>query len=321
MMSYKYKIEENIGMSNPNTFGLIDKLFDTIEDVFKGVDRDDLESCFLNSLQAKNMKEFFNILGQEFSSRSLTLPLISNLRNIQIKDLLEKLEQELSSYSLLLPLDVLLVGATGVGKSSTINALFADRVAKVGTGCDPETQVVSSYRVKDYFRIHDSAGLGDGIANDERHAKNIINELVKTISVNGDSSTPYGFIDMVMVILDGSGRDLGTTYQLLKNVILPVIDPKRVIVVINQADMAMKGRYWNPALNTPEKQLIDFLEEKVISTQARIQEATGLAIHKPIYYSAEYRYNIDQIISHIINNLPKERRVIKIDEKTKNFVF
>lgn len=46
MMSYKYKIEENIGMSNPNTFGLIDKLFDTIEDVFKGVDRDDLESCF-----------------------------------------------------------------------------------------------------------------------------------------------------------------------------------------------------------------------------------------------------------------------------------
>lgn len=238
-----------------------------------------------------------------------------------MQELLNKLEHEIYSRSLLLPLDVLLVGATGVGKSSTINALFGNRVAKIGTGCDPETQLVSSYRVKDYFRIHDSAGLGDGLANDERHAKNIISELVKTVTINGDSSTPYGFMDMVIVILDGSGRDLGTTYQLLKNVILPVFDPKRVVVVINQADMAMKGRHWNHVVRCPEKTLVDFLEEKATSTQVRIKEATGLNIHKPIFYSAEYGYNVDKIISHIISNLPKERRVIKINEHTKKFVF
>jgi predicted GTPase len=235
--------------------------------------------------------------------------------------LLEKLEEKIYSNSLLTPLDVLLVGATGVGKSSTINAIFGNRVAKVGEGCDPETQIISSYRVKDYLRIHDSAGLGDGIANDERHAKNIINELVRTVTINSDSSTPYGFIDMVMVILDGSGRDLGTTYQLLKNVILPVFDPKRVIVVINQADMAMKGRYWNHDFSLPEEQLVDFLEEKSKSTQDRIKEATGLTINKPIYYSAEYSFNIDKIISHITSNLPKERRIIKVDEYTKKFVY
>ena len=238
-----------------------------------------------------------------------------------MQHLLNQLEQAIYSRSLLLPLDVLLVGATGVGKSSTINALFGHRVAKVGTGCDPETQLVSSYKVKDYFRIHDSAGLGDGLANDERHAKNIIKELMTTVSVNGDSSTPYGFIDMVMVILDGSGRDLGTTYQLLKNVILPVFDPKRVIVVINQADMAMKGRHWNYIHHRPELTLSNFLEDKSSSTQARIKEATGLAIHKPIYDSAEYNYNIDKIISHITQNLPRERRVIKIDERTRSFLF
>jgi predicted GTPase len=235
--------------------------------------------------------------------------------------LLEKLEEKIYSNSLLTPLDVLLVGATGVGKSSTINAIFGNRVAKVGEGCDPETQIISSYRVKDYLRIHDSAGLGDGIANDERHAKNIINELVRTVTINSDSSTPYGFIDMVMVILDGSGRDLGTTYQLLKNVILPVFDPKRVIVVINQADMAMKGRYWNHDFSLPEEQLVDFLEEKSKSTQDRIKEATGLTINKPIYYSAEYSFNIDKIISHITSNLPKERRINKVDEYTKKFVY
>lgn len=238
-----------------------------------------------------------------------------------MNELLNQLEHEIYSRSLLLPLDILLVGATGVGKSSTINAIFGNRVAKVGEGCDPETQIISSYRVKDYFRVHDSAGLGDGISNDEKHAKNIINELLKTVTTNSDKSTLYGFIDMVMVILDGSSRDLGTTYQLLKNVILPVFDPKRIIVVINQADMAMKGRYWNHNFCIPEQPLIDFLEEKSKTTQDRIKEATGLTINRPIYYSAEYSFNIDKIISHIKSNLPRERRTIKINESTKQFIY
>ncbi|MFU9814900.1 GTPase family protein [Acinetobacter radioresistens] len=238
-----------------------------------------------------------------------------------MNELLNQLEHEIYSRSLLLPLDILLVGATGVGKSSTINAIFGNRVAKVGEGCDPETQIISSYRVKDYFRVHDSAGLGDGISNDEKHAKNIINELLKTVTTNSDKSTSYGFIDMVMVILDGSSRDLGTTYQLLKNVILPIFDPKRIIVVINQADMAMKGRYWNHNFCIPEQPLIDFLEEKSKTTQDRIKEATGLTINRPIYYSAEYSFNIDKIISHIKSNLPRERRIIKINESTKQFIY
>lgn len=238
-----------------------------------------------------------------------------------MNELLNQLEHEIYSRSLLLPLDILLVGATGVGKSSTINAIFGNRVAKVGEGCDPETQLISSYSVKDYFRVHDSAGLGDGISNDERHAKNIINELLKTVTTNSDKSTSYGFIDMVMVILDGSSRDLGTTYQLLKNVILPIFDPKRIIVVINQADMAMKGRYWNHKFCIPEQPLIDFLEEKSKTTQDRIKEATGLTINRPIYYSAEYSFNIDKIISHIKSNLPRERRIIKINEFTKQFIY
>lgn len=238
-----------------------------------------------------------------------------------MNELLKQLEHEIYSRSLLLPLDILLVGATGVGKSSTINAIFGDRVAKVGEGCDPETQIISSYRVKDYFRVHDSAGLGDGISNDEKHAKNIINELLKTVTTNSDKSTSYGFIDMVMVILDGSSRDLGTTYQLLKNVILPIFDPKRIIVVINQADMAMKGRYWNHNFCIPEQPLTDFLEEKSKTTQDRIKEATGLTINRPIYYSAEYSFNIDKIVSHIKSNLPRERRIIKINESTKQFIY
>ena len=37
--------------------------------------------------------------------------------------------------------NIMLTGATGSGKSSTINALFHMEVAKVGVGVDPETAV------------------------------------------------------------------------------------------------------------------------------------------------------------------------------------
>lgn len=239
----------------------------------------------------------------------------------KMQNLYADIQREIQKRDLLRPLDVLLVGATGVGKSSTINALFGSNVAKVGTGCEPETQVVSYYEVNDYFRIHDSAGLGDGKANDQRHARNIIDTLTRTVSVGGDSSVPYGFIDMVMVILDGSSRDLGTAYQLLRDVIVPIIDPKRIIVLINQADMAMKGRYWDTQNNCPDPKLKQFLDEQAYNVQQRIKEATGLNIHTPIYYSAEHGYNIDKILIHIRNSLPEKRRIIQINQQTNQFTW
>jgi uncharacterized protein len=54
------------------------------------------------------------------------------------------------------------------------------------------------------------------------------------------------------------------------------IEPKRVIVAINQADMAMKGRYWNARLNQPESTLVDFLSEQAYSVKQRIHASTGV---------------------------------------------
>ena len=214
------------------------------------------------------------------------------------------IQSHINHNDLLVPLDILLVGATGTGKSSTLNALFNSTVAKIGEGVDPETQNISAHSLHDYLRFHDSAGLGDGKENDLNHSKNIMAELFKTC---GDDY----FIDLVMVLLDGSSRDLGTTFQLVESVVLKSIEPKRVIVAINQADMAMKGRYWNAPQNKPELALIDFLEEKSLSVKQRINESTGLSINKPVYYSAKHSYNIKALLDHIINHFPTSRRVIK----------
>ena len=130
-------------------------------------------------------------------------------------------------------INLMITGATGCGKSSTINALFKTEVAKVGVGVDPETMEITKYEWNNLV-LWDSPGLGDGKEADNRHAKNIIKKL------NEKNEKGELLIDLVLVILDGSTRDLGTSYELINQVIIPNLGKnkeKRILVAINQADV------------------------------------------------------------------------------------
>ena len=182
------------------------------------------------------------------------------------------------------PLDVMVVGVTGAGKSTTLNAFFQKTVAKVGDGVDPETMELDAYELNDYFRVWDTPGLGDGVEIDKIHKKKMIDLLYKTYKIDGIS---FGFIDIVVVIIEGSNSDMGTTYTLINEVVIPNIQSDRVLVIINQADVAMKGRHWDYEKQRPDSQLLEYLDRQALSIKMRVHEATGVSILKPIYYSAE----------------------------------
>lgn len=217
--------------------------------------------------------------------------------------------------------NILITGATGCGKSSTINAMFKVEMAKVGVGVDPETMEIQKYEL-DNLILWDSPGLGDGKEKDIAHSKGIIKKLNE---LDGDNKP---LIDLVLVILDGSSRDLGTSYELINSVIIPNLGENaknRILIAINQADMAMKGRYWDFNNNKPEPKLVEFLEEKVKSVKNRVKEATGVDI-EPIYYSAGFKeegeiqrpYNLTKLLYLIVANTPIRKRLVYIDNTSKD---
>lgn len=235
----------------------------------------------------------------------LSADLTETVKNKMLKNIMKLKERKVN---------IMITGATGCGKSSTINALFDTEVAKVGVGVNPETMGIEKYEL-DNLILWDTPGLGDGKEADNRHAKNIIRKLTE-VDKNGEA-----VIDIVLVILDGGTRDLGTSYELINNVIIPNLGSdkeRRILVAINQADMAMKGRNWDYEKNEPNQQLKKFLEEKAVSIRDRVLEATGVRV-EPIYYSAGYKeeegvqnrpYNLSKLLYYIVKATPSKKRVI-----------
>ena len=204
-------------------------------------------------------------------------------------------------------LDVLITGSTGVGKSSTINCLFKKDVSKVGHGADPETMDITQYVRGNHISVWDTPGFGDSVVHDRAHAEKII-RLLNT-RINGKMQ--YAFIDMVVILVDASSRDMGTTFSLINDTILPQLeDGSRIVVGLNQADFALHGQHFDRKTNKPDEELLAHLDEKSASVRRRIAESTGIRNVNVVYYSAVTGYNITKLLDAIIDNIPSKKRYL-----------
>ncbi|MBQ8708929.1 MAG: 50S ribosome-binding GTPase [Succinivibrionaceae bacterium] len=204
--------------------------------------------------------------------------------------------------------NIMLAGATGAGKSSTINALFNIQQAKVGYGTDPETYEIQKFTLNN-ITLWDTPGFGDSPDQDRKTAVMIRNLLRRS----NDAGKPL--IDLVLVVVDGSSRDMMSTFELVTKVIEPNARYRDSIVIgINQTDVAMKGRHWDREKRKPETQLVEFMNEKVRSVKERISSSCGIDANV-MYYSATEKYNVLKLLCFILDNLPEEEKILNVVEQ------
>lgn len=180
----------------------------------------------------------------------------------------------------------------------------------------------------DNLFIYDSPGLGDSPEHDEQLLADIKEKLAEK---DGDGRC---VMDMVLVILNGSSKDLAVSYHLIEE-ISQVLGGKeerqrRILVAVNQADQVLKGRHWNAETSEPDEVLKERLKETAASVRKRILdgtaqknaegeiiEGTGLEV-TPICYSAGYMdpetgiqekpYNLNALLTALLCRLPEEKR-------------
>jgi len=256
------------------------------------------------------------------TSRSVYKILEDEIKGMNVSESLKELRLKMLDEVKDKKVNVMLVGATGSGKSSTVNALFDMYIAKVGTGVDPETSVLQEFII-DNLTVWDTPGLGDGVERDVE-IKNAIEDKLMEKDADGNM-----LVDLAVVVIDASTKDLGTYYELINETLKPAFGKeakKRILIAVNQADIAMKGTHWDAEKNEPDDVLYEFLKNKAASVKERIMENTGLNI-KPVCYCAGYKeegqeqkkpYNLTKLLYAIIKAVPKDKRLAFADTINKD---
>lgn len=123
---------------------------------------------------------------------------------------------------------VLLIGATGSGKSSLVNALLDERSCSEKSRAevsvvDPMTNVIEKYEAAS-LDLWDTPGMGDGVVNDAKHSGDIKNWL--------DSRNSQDVV--LMAVFDANTRDYGSTFRVLNNI--GKRDFKKIVLCVNRID-------------------------------------------------------------------------------------
>lgn len=191
------------------------------------------------------------------------------------------------------------VGVSGSGKSTTINALFKTNLAISHTG--PCTKQIEETEMKLIAR--------KGVAKDEQ----VTLVVVDTPGLGGDPRMDSFYIDQCRERLPGCDAILWVMAARNWAVHLDQIyfdefaeHRDRMVFGINQVDI-VHPIDWNERINLPSVKMECNIEDVV---HGRAEQLRGVLGESPriLAFSAERRFNLEQLFDMLISAIPENRK-------------
>ncbi len=189
---------------------------------------------------------------------------------------------------------IVLIGKTGVGKSSTINKLFNPQPNLPVDHVEPATMNIEvltlSLGERGKLIIVDSPGLGVSEDADRRNMAAYREILAES--------------DVAVWIIKGDDRTLGIDQSFISQV-LPEKLRSRLVIGINQIDKIEPAK-WSEEFNLPSRAQEDSIQrkEEIVLKSFKSEGVEPVAV---VSYSALRNYHLTKLFRTIVDACPPER--------------
>lgn len=222
----------------------------------------------------------------------------NGLKDSQIEEMRLGLKQKMQEVP---DPTIAFIGFTGVGKSSTLNALFnAGQAVSDVRAC---TQYAQSFAgniekytgTKGSINVYDMPGLGESKIKDRQHYQTYERVLPN--------------VDVIVWMFNASDRTM-TPMQDAIETLIARIGPnftKHLVFVVNKADTTAPGETaWNEQFNIPsdeQKRNIEEFEKYILE---KIHEVLPRWNGTVVTYSAKRRYHLEQLMTAMVQAMPEK---------------
>lgn len=199
------------------------------------------------------------------------------------------------------PFRVAVIGQSGVGKSTTLNAVFglSNYTSDIAEGTTEIVEKVFPMRNGFNLSIYDMPGLNNDVDKDIEYEK-----LYQKILPG---------CDVIVYIINAHSKDFGEDCRILKEVVLPICNTNHVrenlILAINKIDTIGESYdpndpelRWDVFENKPTTKLEGFIKTKLgdiidkLIDEHLVGSAQALKASQVVFYSAIYNYNLKPFV-------------------------